>query len=73
MTNEEIGKKLGLTHSAVSRIRRGERLPSLEVMMAIDVNFGWPMPDQVMTRVHHGAKVYSSKLEQYIQEVIDGE
>ena len=54
MTNERIGKLIGLTHSAVSRIRRGERLPSLKVMVAIGVQFRWPVMEQIEARTRPG-------------------
>lgn len=59
MTNEEIGKLIGLTHSAVSRLRRGERLPSIEVMVAIAKHFDWSVADQVRTRSTRGANAYA--------------
>jgi len=71
VTNEEIGKKLGLTYSAVSRLRRGERLPSIGVMMAVETHFAWSVADQVKTRASHGAKAYARVLEEHIQEVIN--
>ena len=66
MTNEEIGKLIGLTYSAVSRLRRGERLPSVEVMLAISEQFGWGVADQVKVRTSQGAKAYARVLNEYI-------
>lgn len=46
LTNREMGEKIGVTHSAVSRIRNGIRKPSLEVMRKIDKRFGWTVQAQ---------------------------
>ena len=59
MTNEEIGKLIGLSHSAVSRLRRGERLPSVGVMVSIAKHFRWSVADQVKTRSTRGARAYA--------------
>lgn len=45
-TNPEVGKRIGLTYSAVSRIRNGERYPSLAVMRAIEREYAWTVADQ---------------------------
>jgi transcriptional regulator with XRE-family HTH domain len=51
MTNQEVGELIGLSHSAVSRIRRGERNPSFDVMMKIDQKFDWPLEQQIVAKV----------------------
>lgn len=71
MTNEKIGELIGLSYSAVSRLRRGERLPSVNVMVAISKHFGWGVADQVQVRTSQGAKAYATKLNEAIQKVID--
>lgn len=68
MTNEEVGKRIGLTYSAVSRLRRGERLPSIEVMVAVSREFGWDVADQVKVRTSQGARMYSALLNEYIND-----
>lgn len=50
LTNREMGDRIGVTHSAVSRIRHGIRLPSLEVMGRIAKEFKWPVPAQIRSR-----------------------
>jgi transcriptional regulator with XRE-family HTH domain len=40
VTNEELGRWIGLTHSGVSRLLAGERTPSTETMVAISAVFG---------------------------------
>jgi hypothetical protein len=61
MTNGEIGKLIGLSYSAVSRLRRGERLPSVQVMVAIQDAFGWGVADQVWVRSSAGADGFARK------------
>jgi transcriptional regulator with XRE-family HTH domain len=66
MTNEKIGELIGLSYSAVSRLRRGERLPSVDVMVAISAHFGWGVADQVQVRTSQGPKAYAKKLNEFI-------
>jgi hypothetical protein len=49
-TNLEVAVQIGLTHSAVSRIRSGVRLPSVPVMAQIARAYGWSVEDQVQSR-----------------------
>lgn len=46
LTNVEIGRLIGLDHTSVSRLRRGERRCSIAVMVRIEDQFGWPVRDQ---------------------------
>jgi transcriptional regulator with XRE-family HTH domain len=39
VTNEELGRWIGLTHSGVSRLLAGERTPSTETMVRIAETF----------------------------------
>lgn len=70
MTNELIGDKIGLTHSAVSRIRRGERLPSIEVMTKIDTVFKWSVVDQIAERAM-GARRYAGRFNEVVAEYFE--
>lgn len=45
-TNPEVGKRIGLSYSGVSRIRSGDRYPSLAVMRKIREAYGWSLADQ---------------------------
>lgn len=66
VTNEAVAKRLGLTHSAISRIRSGDRMPSFHTMQVIEVEFGWSIADQSEAR----------RLDQYASEferVINGQ
>lgn len=49
LTNRGVGDRIGLTHSAISRIRSGGRLPSIAVMRRIETEFGWTIQDQVVS------------------------
>jgi transcriptional regulator with XRE-family HTH domain len=51
-TNHEVGARIGLSHSGVSRIRSGTRLPSVPVMSKIASEYGWDLNDQVEARYH---------------------
>jgi len=47
VTNQRVAEDLGVTHSAVSRIRTGDRHPSLELMVTIAKRYGWTTDRQV--------------------------
>lgn len=49
-TNQEVADAIGLTHSGVSRIRSGNRLPSIAKMRQIEAAFGWSFEDQANAR-----------------------
>jgi transcriptional regulator with XRE-family HTH domain len=71
MTNEVIGVKIGLSHSAVSRLRRGQRLPSVPTMVAIERVFGWSVADQVKARTGKGAAAYSTRFNEEVTAHFD--
>lgn len=47
VTNQRVADDLDLTHSAVSRIRSGNRLPSLNLVRRIEAVLGWSVEEQV--------------------------
>lgn len=49
-TNIEVAERIGLSHSSVSRIRSGDRLPSIDVMANIAESYGWDFTSQVHSR-----------------------
>jgi len=50
VTNVDVGAAIGLAHSTVSRIRSGERVPSIDIMMEIDKQYGWSIAEQAKAR-----------------------
>jgi len=68
LTNQQVGELIGLTYSAVSRLRSGDRLPSIPTMYNIEVAFGWPVADQLEMRTAHGATAYSTHFDRLITE-----
>ena len=50
ITNVQVGLDIGLDHTTVSRIRSGDRLPSIDVMVAIARVYGWKIDAQVRAR-----------------------
>jgi transcriptional regulator with XRE-family HTH domain len=66
MTNREVAELLGLTHSAVSRLRAGNRLPNLDTMSRIETALNWPAGDQFIVKYNHGSAAYSQELENRI-------
>lgn len=56
LTNRELGDLVGLTHSSISRIRSGTRIPSSDVMLQIERVFGWPIDEQIRARSKYAAE-----------------
>ncbi len=50
LTNGQVAEALGLSESGVSRLRSGDRLPSLEVMQKIETVYGWSVQGQSNAR-----------------------
>lgn len=46
LTNVALGQLIGLDHTSVSRLRRGERRCSTAVMIRIEELFDWPVRKQ---------------------------
>ncbi len=49
VTNQKVGEDLGISHSMVSRIRSGDRRPSLEVMLKMHEEWEWPLEAQALS------------------------
>jgi len=49
-TNESVARRIGLTNAGVSRIRRGNRIPSNSRMRLIEAEYGWSIVDQYMAK-----------------------
>ncbi len=47
VTNQKVAEELLVTHSAVSRIRSGDRFPGLTLIQRIANLFGWSVDEQV--------------------------
>lgn len=45
MSNQELGRRIGVTHSMASRIRNGERLPGTQTLYRIHQELGIPLED----------------------------
>lgn len=63
MSNTAVAALIGLTHAQVSRIRSGDRLPSIETMMNIHKVFGWSMDEQATARLQN---LYGPRFEEAI-------
>lgn len=50
VTNVQVGKDLGVTHVTISRIRSGDRLPSLDLMVKIESLTRWKISAQTRER-----------------------
>ena len=54
LTNSQVAEALGLSESGVSRLRSGDRLPSLDVMQKIEDVYGWTVQGQSNARKDDG-------------------
>ena len=50
LSNAEVAHDLNLSPSGVSRLRSGERFPSLSVMQSIEKKYGWSVQEQADAR-----------------------
>lgn len=46
VTNQRVGEDLGVSHSMISRIRSGDREPSIHLMMRIRDVLDWDITSQ---------------------------
>lgn len=70
LNNAEIAQALNLSPSGVSRLRNGERFPSLTTMQNIERVYGWPVQEQSEARrdrVWH--EDFASVLQEFAQRV----
>jgi len=66
-TNEAVGRRLGISYSGVSRIRSGQRYPSLANMRKIRDVYGWALEDQLALVPNTGKDMrYADELERRI-------
>lgn len=49
-SNPTVAREIGLTYTAVSRLRSGARVPSVSTMLMIQEIFGWPCQEQMDAR-----------------------
>lgn len=45
-TNKAVADKLGMSESGVSRLRSGDRMPSLQLMQKIQEEYDWTVQQQ---------------------------
>lgn len=64
VTNQRVAEDLGLTHSGVSRIRSGDRLPSISVMIKVEEVLGWRVQSQV--QVIAAPRKYAQEFETFL-------
>ena len=64
-SNISVGRKIGMSHAGISRIRGGNRVPSNKVVVVIERVYGWPIIDQY-TAIQNGT--YAEEFERVIQE-----
>lgn len=68
ISNDSLGKELGVTHATISRYRSGDRLPTLDIMATIAAQFGWSLDDQYKARQNGN---YQREFESRVVDVAD--
>lgn len=63
-SNITIGKKIGMSHSGVCRLRMGNRFPSSEAARRIEEALNWPIVDQ-FNAIRNGT--YAEEFEKVIR------
>lgn len=63
VTNQRVADDLEITHSSVSRIRSGDRFPSLTLIKKIEHTLGWSLTEQVALL---GSVKYAEKFEEVL-------
>jgi transcriptional regulator with XRE-family HTH domain len=67
MTNEDFAKRVGCHFTMASRLRNGDRLPSVKTLIKISTEFNVPV--ETLTRAHaKGAPAFSKLLRDRIFE-----
>lgn len=51
VTNRRVGEDLGVSHATISRIRSGDRVPSLALMGKVEKLTRWKLDRQVRARL----------------------
>ena len=65
VTNQKVADRLGINHSTVSRIRSGERHPSLNLMRKIEAEYDWDLMAQIRI---NGTVAYKREFERVLAE-----
>lgn len=52
LLNRRVATDLGLSESGASRLRSGDRMPSLALMQKIEAVYGWTVQGQSNARAH---------------------
>lgn len=67
MTNDELGRRIGCSHSMASRLRSGKRLPSLQLMHRISDELH--VDESVLIRAHkRGPESFGRTLRKAIKD-----
>lgn len=74
VSNSELGRRLGVSHATISRIRSGTRAPSYPLMKRIARLVDWDVTEQVEVRHQpDGQRRYSEAFEWHIERFADTE
>lgn len=69
MTNDELGRRIGVGHSMASRIRNGKRLPSTGTLHAIHREIGIPL-DELLCAHEEGPDAFGVLVRAWLEEPV---
>lgn len=73
-TNVQIGALIGMGYTGISRIRTGDRHPSIEAMRRIERALEWPCSDQIEWRERGKyAEEFERRAAQRVSELVDSD
>lgn len=66
--NKDIAERLGINPVSLSRLRSGERKPSLRMMKRIETELGWTMADQSAAYNELDRTSYASAFRRFLRD-----
>lgn len=69
--NKDIAERLGINPVSLSRLRSGERKPSLRMMKRIETKLGWSMTDQSAAYDECDRTRYASAFRRFLRDNFD--
>ena len=66
ISNEEFGRRVGVSHSMASRMRSGVRLPGVRTMARISKEFGIPL-EELVAKHEEGPEAFGAMLRRRVR------
>lgn len=69
--NKDIAERLGINPVSLSRLRSGERKPSLRMMLRIESELGWSLTEQSAAFDERDRKAYAGAFRRFLRDNFD--